>query len=236
MERRLSSLRVAHGKEASSLLPPRADKSIYFFICEKFTNFASLISRQKDLIIMTDYNEIVRGHFERLKPLFVNYLRKHFKISYDEIMDIYTNVWIDVRDNIRRGRTEEVRSWDSYILNLGWKQACNAATRRKPMDSIDDETFDHKAFEEQLQKEKEEEKNIYTDPELKAVLAAELNYIPDPCKQVLNMFYWQKYSMQKIADMMNYKSAASAKTTTQRCREKLKARVMNAVKRLGILD
>ena len=185
---------------------------------------------------MTDYNEIVRGHFERLKPLFVNYLRKHFKISYDEIMDIYTNVWIDVRDNIRRGRTEEVRSWDSYILNLGWKQACNAATRRKPMDSIDDETFDHKAFEEQLQKEKEEEKNIYTDPELKAVLAAELNYIPDPCKQVLNMFYWQKYSMQKIADMMNYKSAASAKTTTQRCRDKLKARVMNAVKRLGILD
>lgn len=182
-----------------------------------------------------DYNEIVRGHFERLKPLFVNYLRKNFRISYDEIMDIYTNVWIDVRDNIRRGRTEKVRSWDSYILNLGWKQACKFVSRQRPTDSIDDESFDHVAFEQKRLRDEEGEKSIYADPELKKVLNSELSYIPDPCNKVLKMYYFDHFSMQQIADTLNYSNASSAKTITQRCRERLRTRVMNTVRRLGIL-
>ena len=58
-----------------------------------------------------EYNDIVRQFFEELKPLFVNYLRKNFTLDYVEIMDIYTEVWIDVRNNITRGLVEAGTKW-----------------------------------------------------------------------------------------------------------------------------
>lgn len=183
-----------------------------------------------------DYNEIVHRNFEEMKTPFINFLRKNFKIDYDDIMDIYVNVWIDVRDNIRRRKTEDVKSWKSYIFNLGWKQACKFATRTRHIPSIDDEKFDREAFEKEYTAQKEAEKSIYNDPDLKAVLAAELSYIPDPCNKILRFYYFEERSMKDIADAMNYSSSRSANVVRNRCLEKIKERVRNAVRRLGILD
>ena len=184
----------------------------------------------------SDYNEIVHPKFEEMKTPFVNFLRKNFKIDYDDILDIYVNVWIDVRDNIRNEKTERVRSWKSYIFNLGWKQACKFATRTRQIPSFDDENFDAEAFEREYLKEKEAEKSIYNDPEMKAMLAAELSYIPDPCNKILKMYYFDDFSMKEIADSFNYSNSRSANVVRNRCLEKIKNRVLNAVRRLGILD
>ncbi len=183
-----------------------------------------------------DYNEIVHRKFEEMKTPFINFLRKNFKIDYDDIMDIYVNVWIDVRDNIRRGKTDKVKNWRSYIFNLGWKQACKFAQRERHIPSFDDENFDRESFEKEYTEEKEAEKSIYNDPELKAVLAAELSYIPNPCNQILSMYYFDEYSMQDIADSLNYSSSRSANVVRNRCLEKIRNRMLNAVRRLGILD
>ena len=183
-----------------------------------------------------DFNEIVHRNFEEMKTPFINFLRKNFKIDYDDIMDIYVNVWIDVRDNIRNGKTERVKSWRSYIFNLGWKQACKFATRKSQIPSFDDENFDREEFEREYLKEKEAEKSIYNDPDLKAMLAAELSYIPDPCNNILKMYYFEERSMKDIADTMNYSNSRSANVVRNRCLERIKQRVFNAVRRLGILD
>lgn len=183
-----------------------------------------------------DYNEIVNRNFEGMKQPFVNFLRKNFKINYDDIMDIYVNVWIDVRDNIRNEKTERVKSWRSYIFKLGWKQAYKFATRTKHIPSFDDENFDRDGFESEYLEQQEARKSIYDDPELKAVLGAELSYIPDPCNKILKMYYFDDFSMKEIADSMNYSDARSANVIKNRCKDKIKERVINAVRRLGILD
>ncbi len=184
----------------------------------------------------TDYYEIARCYFEEMKTPFINFLRKNFKIDYDDIMDIYTNVWIDVRDNIRNGKTERVRNWRSYIFKLGWMQAYKFATRIRHIPSIDDDRFDREAFEKEYTEQKEAEESIYNDPELKAVLAAELSYIPDPCNKILKMYYFDEFSMKDIADSMNYSNSRSANVVRNRCFDRLKQRVLNAVRRLGMLD
>ena len=183
-----------------------------------------------------DFNEIVHRNFEEMKTPFINFLRKNFKIDYDDIMDIYVNVWIDVRDNIRNRKTERVKSWRSYIFNLGWKQACKFATRKRQIPSFDDENFDREEFEREYLKQQEAEKSIYNDPDLKAILAAELSYIPDPCNNILRMYYFDERSMKDIADTMNYNNSRSANVVRNRCLERIKQRVFNAVRRLGILD
>lgn len=183
-----------------------------------------------------EYNDIVRRFYEELKPLFVNYLRKNFPLDYDEIMNIYTEVWIDVRSNIRRGKVGSGTKWKAYILKMGINQASKIVSRKKPVDSLDDDKFNRAAFEQQYAEEKEAEISIYEDPEMKAVLNAELSYIPDPCNKILKLYYFEELSMTEIADTMNYSSSRSAITTKNRCMEKLKARVINAVRSLGILE
>ena len=184
-----------------------------------------------------EYNDIVHQFFEELKPLFVNYLRKNFTITYNEIMDIYTDVWIDVRSNIQRGKVEKGTKWKAYILKMGWNQANKRATRRPhDIDSYDDEKFNRDEFEKKYTEEKAAETSIYEDPNMQAVLAAELSYIPDPCNKILKLYYFDELSMKEIADSMNYSTSRSAITTKNRCMDKLKERVKNAVRRLGILS
>ena len=115
-------------------------------------------------------------------------------------------------------------------------QACKFASRTRQIPSFDDDHSDREEFENAYLKEKEAEKSIYNDPELKAVLAAELSYIPDPCNKILKMYYFDDFSMKKIADSFNYSSSRSANVVRNRCLEKIKIRVLNAVRRLGILD
>ncbi|MDE6654384.1 MAG: sigma-70 family RNA polymerase sigma factor [Muribaculaceae bacterium] len=183
-----------------------------------------------------EYDNIVHQYYEELKPLFVNYLRKNFTITYDEVMYIYTEVWIAVRENIRRGRVEPGTKWKAYILRMGWNQANNIASRRSSIPSFDDEKFDREDFERKYAEEQAADQSIYEDPELQAILAAELSYVPDPCNKILKLYYFDELSMKEIADTMNYSSANSAKTTKMRCMEKLKARMVSAVRRLGIMD
>lgn len=183
-----------------------------------------------------NYNDIVHQFYEELKPLFINYLRKNFNIDFDEIMNIYTKVWIDVRDNIIRNRIDKNTKWKAYILKMGWNQANKIATRSPRQDSIDDTNFNREQFEKTYSEQKEAEKSIYEDPDMQEVLAAELSYIPDPCNKILKLYYFDELSMKEIAESMNYTSSRSAITTKNRCMEKLKTRVINAVRRLGIID
>lgn len=183
-----------------------------------------------------DYYDIVHRNFEELKTPFINFLRKDFKIDYDDIMDIYVNVWIDVRDNIINGKTENVTKWKSYIFRLGWRQAYKFATRIRHIPSIDDEKFDRDAFEQEYWKQRDAEKSIYNDPDLKALLATELSYIPNPCNQILKSYYYEDCSMRDIAFSLNYSNSRSANVVKNRCLEKIKTRVRKAAHRLGIFE
>lgn len=183
-----------------------------------------------------DYSIIVQQFYEDLKPLFINYIRKNFDLSYDDIMDIYADVWIDVRNNILNGRVEKDTKWQAYILKMGWNQANKLKKRLNQTNYIDDEGFNSDAFEKEYTEREEAEKSIYTDPQLIAILGAELSYIPDPCNKILKLYYHDGLSMTQIADSMNYSNQNSAKTTKNRCMDKLKVRILNAVRNLGILD
>ena len=96
-----------------------------------------------------DYNDIVHQFFEEFKPLFVNFLHKNYHIDYDEIMNIYIETWIDVRDNIMRGRVEKGTKWKSYIMQIGIRKAIRFKERKRDVDSMDDEKFNREQFEKE---------------------------------------------------------------------------------------
>ena len=183
-----------------------------------------------------EYNDIVHQFFEEYKTLFVNYLHKNYQIDYDDIMNIYIDTWIDVRDNIMRGKVKQGTKWKAYIMQIGIRKAMRFKERKREVDSMDDERFNREQFEKVYTESKEAETSIYEDPDLQAVLAAELSYIPDPCNKILKLYYFDGFSMKEIADAMNYSGPRTAITTNNRCKDKLRERILNAIRRLGILD
>lgn len=44
----------------------------------------------------------------------------------------------------------------------------------------------------------------------------------DPCKTVLNLYYWQRKSMREIAILMNYQNEQVAKNRKSKCMKTLK--------------
>lgn len=189
-----------------------------------------------------DYNDIVNRWFEELRHPFINYIRNNFRMSYDDINDLYSESWMELRKIIVSNRATD-NKWRALLFKIGWRMADRKATCRPVMISIDqinndekDGEFNRGKFELENAVRKMDYKSVYEDPELQAVLGAELSYIPDPCSKILKMYYFDEFSMKEIADAMNYRSSDSAKTMKNRCLDKLKARVKDAVRLLGIID
>ncbi len=191
-----------------------------------------------------EYYNIAHEWYEEIKPFFINYIYRNFNLSRDEVYDIYHDTWVEVHKIIREERAENDTKWRALIFKIGWRRANKVATRRPQHQSIDDgagsegddERFNKTEFEMEKAVQEMQYQSVYADPELQALLGTELNYIPNPCRQILNFYYFDNMSMQEIAECMNYKTARSAITTKKRCFEKFKARMWKAARRLGIFD
>lgn len=190
------------------------------------------------------YTGIVRQYYEELYRPFMNLLRSRYSdLSADTIEDLYHDVWIDVRTNILNNKVEKNTKWKAYIFKIGLFKANNISTRGIKTSSLDisnfdddDDKFNPLEMEVERKRMQDEEPDIYQDLDLKDVLARELSYIPEPCNKILKFYYYEGLSMKMIAETMNYSSQDTAKVTKKRCFDKLKKRVMDSVRRLGIID
>lgn len=190
---------------------------------------------------MEDYDNIIRQWYEELKLPFINYIRSNFRIDYDDILDLYTESWLAIRRMILSDSVRD-ENWKALIFKIGWRMAYKTYARRSRYISIDEqidpaeEYFNKTLFDAEKKAQEAEWQSVYEDPELQAVLAAELSYIPDPCNKILKFYYCDEMSMKEIAEVMNYKGPRSAITIKNRCMDKIKNRVKDAVRRLGILE
>lgn len=188
-----------------------------------------------------NFNDIAREWFEEWKMPFINYIRANFRVSYDDARDLYTETWIELRNVIVEKRATDNR-WRSLIFVIGWRMALKTAERRPQVLSVDqnwdgaDEKFNIVEFEMEKKLQMKNQKAYYEDPELKLVLAAELSCIPEPCNKILKLYYEGEMNMTEIAQTMNYSGPRSAIVTKKRCFEKLKARVKNTARMIGLID
>jgi DNA-directed RNA polymerase specialized sigma24 family protein len=188
-----------------------------------------------------DYEQIVREWFEEWKMPFINYIRANYSMSYDEVADLYVEVWIELRKIILSGKATD-NKWKSLIFTIGTRQAQKIKGRTPRHVSIDrddvwgEDSFSRGWFELELAALRIESKSVYENPELQMVLGEELGYIPDPCNKILKLYYYENMPMTDIACAMNYSNSRSAITTKNRCMDKLKTRVKRTVSRLGIME
>lgn len=161
-------------------------------------------------------NQLARTHFEADRQAFINFIRRSFPLDGDEITDIYNEVWIDVMDNIRRGRTEKVSNWKSYIFGLGWKRAFKIVTRGVGAERIDLEDNYGAGFQKAcLERAKEDTADLELLERIEVVMD-ELEKMPEKLRKVIFLYYIEAKSTAEIASELGYSGARSVITIKKR--------------------
>ncbi len=194
---------------------------------------------------MTDiYEDIVRQWYNKVRPLFVNTLRKRFsQLDYDTIENLYQDAFLAVYENLQAGRVREDTSWSSYIIQIGINLATKELRHSSITDSIYESDRDNEEGRMEISRTVErllsegfgEEESMYQNVDALSILGEELSHTPEPCNTIIRLYYYDKLSMEDIATAVNFKNATTAKSKKSQCMKSLTERVKACFKRAEII-
>jgi len=142
-----------------------------------------------------------------IKPKFIAFAKRQFpSVSIEEIEDIYQDTIIVFYQNIKRGILTEINSsLSAYIIQIG---KIKLIQHTDQLNKLRDKKS---AFADAMLTEGEYDSKI--DKAVKFIFSK----MSDSCKQILNLFYYEKKSMDEIALILNYKNADTVKSNKSRC-------------------
>ncbi len=168
-----------------------------------------------------------KGEYSALKKLypslrgeFEGWAMKLYKMDTNEIMDIYQDAMITFYKNIASGKLTELRSSiKTYIFaiakNLILKRFDKSRNRLTLVET--EAELDWNA-ETKIQ----DEENL---SHRQRVLKDALENLGNPCKQILTLFYYNRYSIEAIQYQMGYKHIDVVRTQKGRCIKKMKEEI-----------
>lgn len=146
---------------------------------------------------------------------FISWMMKAYPISEDDCKDIYQVTILIFYDNVRSGRlTHMVSSIKTYLFGIGKNLARENMRKAKRITSIDQKEW----LREHLVEEDQEpfNDNVFS------IAREAVSRLGDPCRKLVELYYYQKKSMQEISNLLNYKNADTAKNQKCKCMAKLR--------------
>lgn len=140
-----------------------------------------------------------------------------YAISQDDAKDIFQESILALVQNIIAGKMKNDQAQiKSYLYGIA-KNKINDKFRKGKNTIPLDETFANK-----LKNDDDGENTLYSDKNIELIQKS-IAELGKPCSEVLTMYYFWKYSMKKIAEQLKYSSEDSAKTSKNKCYNRLKA-------------
>lgn len=163
---------------------------------------------------------IQTGDYAALEQVYVTYREEFFRwifkqyaCPYDDIQDIYQQSILVLYENVTGDRVTNFNSSiKTYLFAIG-KNKYFELTRDKHKQGI--EIKESMEPSEQLQAFDDE-------PENYSELNKSLNELGSPCRDILELYYYHKKSMQQIAEKLELKNTDTAKNMKYKCLKRLK--------------
>jgi RNA polymerase sigma factor (sigma-70 family) len=192
------------------------------------------IMQNDDRVWRYIYRNMKSGFISALKGIFVNE-----RFSDDDMEDIFQDSSMVLMRNIKNGsyNVREGSSLFSYFVEIGklttfsflrknrpHKPAKDNETEAGPGSIIQwipqrgDKLLRFEPGKDYLPLETEEEKQKLQDEFLERAFDS----LPDTCKAIFKKFYWERKSMEEIADIIGYNTADSVKSKKSNCMKKFK--------------
>lgn len=167
---------------------------------------------------------IVDGDRQTMKTLylsykgeFCNWLKKKYLINQDAAIDVYQESFTIFFEKVKAGRLDDFNGdIKAYVFGIG---------KNKMMQQRDQAAKDHRHaiyLSEHLQfiAQDEVRSSVFENAaEISKNLMAQMG---EPCKSILQAFYFYNLTMEQIAEKFSYKTEGVARTTKKRCMQKIK--------------
>ncbi len=166
-----------------------------------------MISVSKELL---NGNEDALERLYKFRNDFIKFINFNKGISNDDAKDIFQESILVFYKKVLTTRVE-ILNEKTYLFEIGKNVASNFSRKNKVNTNIDDLKPLAGA---------EEDSYRFTDEQIN-VLAKCLELLGNPCKKLIQSYYYFKMSMKEIAEEMNYSSVDSAKTSKLKCKKRL---------------
>ena len=154
--------------------------------------------------------------YEEYRTEFLQWVMREYQCSADDSKDIYQVTILIFQDNVKSGRLEHlVSSIKTYLFGIGKnlvKENMRKAKRHTP-----------------ISQEKWLKDYLIDDTEASPVEEAVFNTarnalekLGQPCQKLIELFYYEKKSMEDISSILNYKNAETAKNQKCKCMARLR--------------
>ena len=150
--------------------------------------------------------------YQEYRKEFIRWAINNHQCEDDEAKDIYQATIISFYENVVNGKLIELNSsFKTYIFAIG-KNKIREMKRKQGKHSVLSETPDIPEEIEEL-----------ADPELLNLAGLSLDRIGEPCRSLLQEFYYYGSSMTNIVQKLGYKNEDAAKSQKYKCLVRLRA-------------
>lgn len=167
-----------------------------------------LIRRGDDSYITTIYRDY------RLP--FVAWIKGEFKCTDEDAIEFFQTAVVILYDNVITGKLQELNSnIKTYLFSIGKNKAHEWLRHRQRQGTSTDDLLIHYLHEDDPDIDESE----YALSLRK--VSAGMDSLGEPCRTLLQLFYYFKASMREICDKLNYKNEDTAKNQKYKCLKRL---------------
>lgn len=165
------------------------------------------------------FNTVLNDIYGECKPVFMSTMHSLFSaLPQEDIEEIYNDAVLAMYDNVKKGSlTNLTCSIQTYINNIGKHKIIDLCRKRKieTVSYSDSESEWHSKISSIIEEVDKKDEKL-------DIITRIVEKMGEPCKSILFYFYYLQLSMKLIAEKMSLKDSDSAKTTKNRCMNKLK--------------
>lgn len=149
---------------------------------------------------------------------FIHWAQQNYKIDEEGAADVFQDAMVSLHNNIVKGKLFELSSsLKTYLYAIGKniirKKFNKMSVPSEQEEDIIADTLTTEIIDSIVLNERQQ------------LVSSLLNNIGDPCRTILRLFYFKGFSMESIAQRMEYKNENVAKTQKLRCISTLKKMV-----------
>lgn len=155
------------------------------------------------------------------RSAFISFAKK-YPIAKEDVIDIYQDAIIALRDNAINGSIDDLKSeLKTYVFSIGKYMIFNMLKQQKKTHLVEDSssfisdedalTFSSNSSNELTNEQKQ--------------LQAAFKTLGQKCKEVLTLFYYRGYDLEEIMNALNYTNKDVVKSQKSRCIKSLKTMI-----------
>ena len=188
---------------------------------QKFSSVQDL-ENNRDLWLKS----LQEGNEQVLRPLyklyrvdFVRWIQSKTSCKEDEALDVFQDSIVALYHNVQKGTlTSFEKGIRSYLFTIGKYIYFRRSSKKKQIKTT---SFENADLKPSNLIDTPTENSLQHDQQ-KLILAL-LQRMKEPCKSILNLFYYENKSMKEIAQQLKYGSPGVVKVQKLRCMNRLKA-------------